>query len=300
MNNKKAITIIELVIVVTILAVLFTIAFLSFKNYTLEARDSARLLDIASMKKSLQLYITKESKFPTPSNVTDVYFSWWLVWSQWTFWDSVFKDVKRISNIPVDPLNKKEYSYSLANNWFEYQIWAIFEWTQTKRLVNKTNANSKVWRAYITWNYNWTSIKVESFTNNYILAVPSITSSDLSSNNLINYIENNNLVFYWENNLPYTYLNSWYDINAWKDKIKSLDKEKIVLYEWNLDLLLSSENINELKKIISNLKDFYIWTSIESKLQNLDENNISKEEIEFIKNIILNNWKNIVNIENNN
>ena len=54
--RKKAFTLIELIVVITILAILWTIAFMSFIWYSVTSRDSLRISDIKTMKTWLELY----------------------------------------------------------------------------------------------------------------------------------------------------------------------------------------------------------------------------------------------------
>jgi len=55
-NRKKAFTLVELIVVITILTILGTIAFISLQGYSADARDSTRSSDVASMKQSLELF----------------------------------------------------------------------------------------------------------------------------------------------------------------------------------------------------------------------------------------------------
>lgn len=50
-------TLVELVVVITILAILATIGFISTGRYSSRARDSERLEDVASISKSLDVSI---------------------------------------------------------------------------------------------------------------------------------------------------------------------------------------------------------------------------------------------------
>jgi prepilin-type N-terminal cleavage/methylation domain-containing protein len=45
-KNKKAFTLIELIVTITIVSILATIAFVSFQGYRVSARDSVRLSDM--------------------------------------------------------------------------------------------------------------------------------------------------------------------------------------------------------------------------------------------------------------
>jgi len=54
--NYKWFTLVELIVVITILAILWTIAFISLQWYSKSARDSKRISDIQNIKKYLELF----------------------------------------------------------------------------------------------------------------------------------------------------------------------------------------------------------------------------------------------------
>ena len=58
-NTKKAFTLVELIVVITILAVLGTIAFISLQGYSGEARDSKRLSDVNNLVKKVNIELSK-------------------------------------------------------------------------------------------------------------------------------------------------------------------------------------------------------------------------------------------------
>lgn len=66
--DKLGFTLIELIVVITILAILWTIAFVSIQWYSAQARDSKRLSDIQNIKKSLELFSLNTWKYPLPDD----------------------------------------------------------------------------------------------------------------------------------------------------------------------------------------------------------------------------------------
>lgn len=57
MKNTKAFTLVELIVVITILAILGTIAFISLQGYSAEARDSKRISDVSNIAKKVSLMV---------------------------------------------------------------------------------------------------------------------------------------------------------------------------------------------------------------------------------------------------
>ena len=138
MNNKKAFTLVELIVVITIIAILWTIAFISLQWYSKSSRDSVRISDVSNMKTSLELFHLNAWKYPLPDDDQEVTFSWNTLWYQWEFWNTVISQLSRnINEVPTDPLTDKTYIYSVANNKNEFEILTLLESDLT--LNSKTN-----------------------------------------------------------------------------------------------------------------------------------------------------------------
>ena len=87
---------VELVIVITILSVLWTISFMWVQWYTRDARDSARLSDISVIEQWLSIAFVKTWRIPTPENKIDITSSWELIGYQWDAWKKVLYDIEII------------------------------------------------------------------------------------------------------------------------------------------------------------------------------------------------------------
>jgi len=68
LNQNIAFTLVELIVVITILSILATIGFMSLLGYQKSARESIRLSDIKLIEKQLSLYEIKNSALPIPDN----------------------------------------------------------------------------------------------------------------------------------------------------------------------------------------------------------------------------------------
>ncbi len=285
---NKAFTLVELIVVITILAILWTIAFISLQWYSRDARDSIRKSDIASIEKALGLFYTKRWFYPEPSFWVDITYSWWTVWNQWTVWDSVINNLEELSKKPVDPLTLTEYAYSRLNTKKEFEVWWVLEWWIINKIipVNHANAQStKIWTAYIKWDYNWVLAKVNTWSTTYVLWVPTIISWDISLTDIIQLQQNNKLSFHWTNNLPASYRNSdfnvdwwWFVFNPWT----------IVAYEWTAaSLELESNQIS----LFQWLQTVFTWSDATkseaiSKIVNADS---STDEWKLLANLIIKN-----------
>ena len=176
-----AFTLVELIVVITILAILWTIAFISLQWYSKDARNSTRISNMSAIKTSLELFHIDAWKYPDPTELNPVTYSWWLAWNQWIFGNSTFINVDKLDSIPKDPLTEREYAYSVLNTKQEYELWWILEWDQLTYNNSQVHAAEKSARALIRWTYNWVSLRVNTNGTSFVLALPSImTSIDLT------------------------------------------------------------------------------------------------------------------------
>ena len=266
--NKQAFTLIELIIVITILAILWTIAYISMVWYIEEARDYTRMSDMHVMETSLEIFQLNAWKYPETTNGFTVTYSWSEVWSQWTFWKSTKTNIGNWDRGPNDPLTDKEYTYSVTKDRQEFLLWWILEWEPLTRLwiLSRTNAWDIIRKALVSWNYNWVILKTLSWANCEILSLPSIISSlPETTTNLSNILTASWLVYTWYNNLPTNYRTSKFNADGWF----TFTSNKLIVYSDNNNCsdLLSSESqwTNARATLITNIQTAYSWTVISSK-----------------------------------
>jgi len=260
-TKKQAFTLVELIVVIVILAILWTIAFISFQGYSRNSRDSVRIADINSAKKSLEIFVTKTWFYPTPDNGTNITYSWAIVWTEGTLWANVTKNIQSLNKVITDPLTSNEYTYSITSSKTEYQIWSISEWwwLANNQTIYKTYAadlskTSAV--AYISWNYNEKFTKVNTWTTSWILAQPSIISTDkTTSTDLANILSNKKLSYNNYSNIPSSYNNpwtqsGWFNYTNWNP----------IIFTWTLEEL--HDNNQRKLEFITNLKQAYASTDL--------------------------------------
>ena len=69
-------------IVVTILSILSLIAVFTYSSYNAKARDGQRVEDIGNISKSMEMYLVKNIKLPTPTGGINVTYLGQKVWTQ--------------------------------------------------------------------------------------------------------------------------------------------------------------------------------------------------------------------------
>jgi len=127
-KQKLGFTLVELIVVITILAILWTIAFISLQWYSTSARDSARISDISRIKTSLELFKIEWAKYPEPTNPVSIMYNSQEAWTQWDFWQTTFSNVDKLDRIPVDPTTNEPYIYSVTNTRKEFELLWMLEW----------------------------------------------------------------------------------------------------------------------------------------------------------------------------
>lgn len=185
--------------VVTILAILWALGFISFNGYSKDARNSYRISDMKIIEKALWLHITTQWALPLPDDGITISYTWWLVWTQWNFWESVRIETQRVSNIPLDPSFNIPYAYSVTSNRRQYQTSVALEWwglfsSIWPNLIQESYAiTNDAFSSYNLWNYIYYDTVVNTWTSCHIITTPSIILSDIPAGWVL------------ENNTPYNY-----------------------------------------------------------------------------------------------
>lgn len=149
MKNKRTwFTLVELIVVITILAILWTIAFISLQWYSSDARNSKRINNLWNITKAIIFknleWVKLESFIKDRSNTLSWHTYWWvesILWFDYDAW-----------TINYDAIWINELDF-LDPNWNKYIIWM-----STKLLWSfdiAASLESGWWYiAKIVWNYN--------------------------------------------------------------------------------------------------------------------------------------------------
>jgi len=277
--NKRAFTLVELIVVITILAILWTIAFISLQWYSRDARDATRTADLWNIKTSLELFSLKTWKYPSPDSFSTITYSGWTekVWYQWVLWDKVTTNLKSLNEKPLDPLTSAPYTYSVTNSYKEYEVLALYEWSVAYNpIINQTNAAVTALTPKIVWNYNWVFVK----TTNYIIPTPSIVTSEpltpWSAILLTSSMIKSQVITSWMN-IP---KNNLIQGNTWWLNIN------LSVYTWSLTgLSTTTQKANAMKQI----QNAYSWTTIASNsiYSNILSQTTNKQLVAFIDSTVL-------------
>lgn len=254
-------TLVELIVVITILAILATIWYISIIWYSLTARDTTRIADVASIVKVIELYKTQSWTFPPVTNPISVTFSGSAIWEQWSFWEDSRRAISRISDIPIDPLTWNQYAYSKTNATWEYQVGTIVEKYESvsfaPTLISQSYASNLLKNfatTLIKWNYNGKFITHFEGSDVYILGAPSILANIIVTSTLEQIHSDESFVYQWWLAAPSTYSWSVQPLWSWDIALTSVTSEDHLIYTGSVsELNTESWKLN----LIWNIQEYY-------------------------------------------
>lgn len=164
--NKKAITLIELIIVMTILS-LISIVWVYFYTWSiLDSRDAYRITQLNNVYNSM-MYFKNNEELPLPDNYIEIRVGGSTIAYQWYIWENVLKNIsyRWKSYSTNDPKDWKYYSYYLTKDKKYFQLMSFLENKSNTEVwyITKTNASYEDRFPYVVWNKLW--ILTESWTN---------------------------------------------------------------------------------------------------------------------------------------
>ena len=129
--SEKAFTLIELLIVISILGVLATIGLVAFRSAQFRGRDAQRKSDLKQISSALELYFSDYGRYPTsssglimgcPSTTQSA-----CNWGSGPFWD---QKTTYFKVVPKDPANSQNYYYKADSTAQKFQLFAHLENSQ--------------------------------------------------------------------------------------------------------------------------------------------------------------------------
>lgn len=252
---RRWFTLVELIVVITILAILWTIAFVTLQSWTKSSRNSVRISDLNTIGHWLEIFVATHARYPSPTWAVSVTYSGANVWEQGSFGYDSNKWLNSLNTIPVDPLLWTQYAYSVTSIWWEYELWGVLEsGTLISGNILYNQAFAEEWfKSTKQWNYNGSVLRTSTGGYDYILGVPTILASDTSDTNILDIIQNKRLVFEWYK-IPPAWM--WLTQEDFID-FHSSNPNSILIFSWSLQDI----NTQEKKLLVAEgLKTVYSGT----------------------------------------
>ena len=312
-KNNKWFTLVELIIVVVIIAILATIAFLTLWDYPMQARDARRLSDKNNIEKALEIYRAEKWEYPKFDEE-----NW-----QKIFWTGAWEKVNTsLSTLPRDPLTNKLYKIEIKETSDKVKIAKVVLDGESGFTNNKTQEKSNQLKTdpkapdYIilmeNWKckewyleYNWKCRKIWEMKLVYDLDKDwlnvKVHFGYWAKIYSIDWWDNwqNNCPAYWGENVSCTYAKKWVytvkvkwyanNFNSFNNVENNWNKRIIEISDWNELWVKSLENAFYEAKIFNQ----EIWKFDVSKVTNMV--GMFKGAEKF--NQPLNNW-NVSNVTN--
>lgn len=123
-NTQLGLTLIELLIVMSLIAVLATAIWGNFFTSLTKSRDSRRKQDLDAISKSLELYYNDNKAYPLPTLI---------VWGS-AFLNPNNSTVVYMQKVPADPVSPSSV-YCYSSDGSSYKIYANLENTNDSKII---------------------------------------------------------------------------------------------------------------------------------------------------------------------
>ena len=241
----RAFTLVELIVVITILAILWTIGFISLQWFSRDARDSARISDLKSIEKWFEILLTTDQSLPQPEDYVEITASWTTISYQWYAWLKVMWTA-RVFWDWKDPLDDTYYTYVTDTGFRNYQLmWFLENWDQIslyKNILNKTQAIDYSNRyPIVKWKPLW--IIVDSITKEPL----QVTWAWIDIVNTVNEYEvylNKNYSVTWSWNALFSKIYNWSKIYLNNKELAKFDNN--LVWYWDMETKNNSSDLADL------------------------------------------------------
>lgn len=155
--DKLAFTLVELIVVISVLAILSTIWFISYNWYLSGVRDTNRISNIKSLSEALEIYRTKSS-LPLPESNVEVKINGNKIMWQWYLWENILKTLN-FNNWWIDPLDNTYYTYAITDDRKYFQLMGFLEEEWSLQLIyNKSLIVNKLYSSSIDYSTRYPTV----------------------------------------------------------------------------------------------------------------------------------------------
>lgn len=123
--SKKAFTLVELIITLSIITVLSIVWAYKFTWYIWNLRDTSRLTQVTEMYNGVISY-SINNRLPTSKNSINITQSGTIIWYQWDFDENLLETIE-FTSIGKDPKTNQYYTFSMDENRKNFQFMVFLE-----------------------------------------------------------------------------------------------------------------------------------------------------------------------------
>lgn len=250
-NMKKTFSLVELIIVVTIIAILTGVATVNISKWLKDSRDTKRAGDLNNTMSAMATYISANDAYPLPDNYKVLQYATGIVGYQGEIAAGVAKNIG-LKYDPVDPKTDEYYSLALDKDRIKFQILATLE-----------NPNKEfVWYMQQVFAQSATSLLISKGDAIWILLNNNNTKpleKVLSGNTLtLNTYTGETLIYFKDNSYVVTsWTKLWMYLNIYRKNIGFADLQNylnLTIDNWNGNIEYDSSRYNNNAIIGSNTK----------------------------------------------
>jgi prepilin-type N-terminal cleavage/methylation domain-containing protein len=110
LNSQRGFTLIEILIVISIIGILASIVLVNLGGFRAKGRDARRIADLKTLQNTLELYYSSNNKYPTALS-------------------DILTAGIGVTKLPKDPKTNSDYGYCVTNAGDSYLLGATLEGT---------------------------------------------------------------------------------------------------------------------------------------------------------------------------
>lgn len=250
MNNikNKAFTLVELLVVITILAILSVVAYQSFGWVTDKAQNTTKKSNVAVLGNTLWIFYTEENHYPMPQEYSST--------NLWWYNSGATAQISNTISVEYNDQEVKNIKPWSAWGWIIYGSWT---WAWTTQIAAK-------WVIWINWKFNKKYLKEKI----YDVQLWDIKLTWETDKKMIDYgIGKFVYAVYARPAIPTNWNTSW---TRWTYYTLATTFKEIE-WEWYQTYLVQNYSKDNFSNNISNYPSNLIWLSQDEKDKNVATTN---------------------------
>ncbi len=174
-TKNKAFTLVELLVVITILAIISVVAYQNFWGAVDKAVAGRKISDVSTIETSLQTYKADKNYYPAADVLSSTNL-WWHSWSIDATPSNTIKVVYNDQEIKSVVIAETKWGWQVTASWWQLQIWSkwtISRETVWKRYLSKDLYDPELWDMPVDEiNWPWTKWKmIDLWIWRYVYAI---------------------------------------------------------------------------------------------------------------------------------